>query len=255
MRRYLKSKNTNQSTSIRQVFWLALAVGSFFNCALISPAIAQQEEVLRTLNVTGVGVERIPATLAQVSLGVEIQGKMAAEVQQEVARRTSAVVEFLRSRNVERLQTQGISLRPNYNYDNNNNQRRLVGYIGTNTVSFRLKTEEVGKLLDESVQAGATRINNISFTATEAEISSAQKEALRKATVEAQQQAETVLKALNFTNKEIIGIRIDGANLPEPKRMVSRAQQFAVADSAEASTPVIGGEQVVNGTVTLQIRY
>ena len=253
MRKYSKQRKTNQSTSIRQGFWLALAVGSFFNCALISPAMAQ-EEVLRTLNVTGVGVERIPATLAQVSLGVEIQGKMAAEVQQEVARRTSAVVEFLRSRNVERLQTQGISLSPNYNYDNNNNQRRLVGYIGTNTVSFRLNTEEVGKLLDEAVQAGATRINNISFTATEAEIASAQKEALRKATVEAQEQAETVLKALNFTNKEIIGIRINGANLPQPK-MIERARLSAAADSAEASTPVIGGEQVVNGTVTLQIRY
>ena len=254
MRRYLKSRNTNRSTSIRQGFWLTLAVSSFFNFALISPAMAQ-EEVLRTLNVTGVGVERIPATLAQVSLGVEIRGTTAAEVQQEVARRTSAVVEFLRSRNVERLQTQGISLRPNYNYDrNNNNQRRLVGYIGTNTVSFRLNTEEVGKLLDEAVQAGATRINNISFTATEAEISSAQKEALRKATVEAQEQAETVLKALNFTNKEIIGIRINGANIPQPRRMVERAR-LSAADSAEASTPVSGGEQVVTGSVTLQIRY
>ena len=256
MRRYSKQKNTKQSTSIRQGFWLTLAVSSFFNFALINPAMAQQEEVLRTLNVTGVGVERIPATLAQVSLGVEIRGTTAAEVQQEVARRTSAVVEFLRSRDVERLQTQGISLRPNYNYDrNNNDERRLVGYIGTNTVSFRLNTEKVGKLLDESVQAGATRINNISFTATQAEIASAQKEALRKATVEAQEQAETVLKALNFTNKEIIGIRINGANLPQP-RIVQRGQfSAAVADAAEASTPVIGGEQVVNGTVTLQIRY
>ena len=250
MRRYLKSTNTNLSTSIRQSFWLALAVGSFFNCALISPVMAQ-ERVLRTLSVTGQGVERIPATLAQVSLGVEVQGKMAAEVQQEVARRTSAVVDFLRSRKVERLQTQGISLRPNYNYSNN--QRRLVGYIGTNTVNFRLSTEKVGKLLDEAVQAGATRIDNVSFTATEAEIAAAQKEALRKATVEAQQQADTVLKALNFSNKEIIGIQINGANPPQPKILQSaRAASFA---DAEASTPVIGGEQAISGSVTLQIRY
>ena len=250
MKKHTKPKNTQKSTSIHQGFWLALAIGSFFNCALISPAMAQ-EQVLRTLSVTGVGVERIPATLAQVSLGVEIQGKMAAEVQQEVAKRTSAVVNFLRSRNVERLQTQGISLRPNYNYSNN--QRRLVGYIGTNTVSFRLSTDKVGKLLDEAVQAGATRIDNISFTATEAEIASAQKEALRKATVEAQEQADTVLKALNFSTKEIIGIQINGANPPQP-RILERARLSAAAD-AEASTPVIGGEQVVRGSVTLQIRY
>lgn len=211
-----------------------------------------QEEVLRTLSVTGEGIERIPATLAQVSLGVEIQGKTAAEVQQEVAQRTSAVVEFLRSRNVERLQTQGISLQPNYNY--NDNQRLLVGYVGRNTVSFRLSTEEVGQLLDEAVQAGATRINNISLTATEAEIASAQKEALRKATVEAQQQADTVLQALNFSTKEIIGIQINGANMPQPK-MIQRERLALAADADAATTPVIGGEQVVRGSVTLQIRY
>lgn len=211
-----------------------------------------QEEVLRTLSVTGQGIERIPATLAQVRLGVEIQGKTAAEVQQEVAKRTSAVVEFLRSRNVERLQTQGISLQPNYNY--NDNQRRLVGYIGRNTVSFRLSTEEVGKLLDEAVQAGATRIDNISFTATETEIASAQKEALRKATVEAQQQADAVLQALNLSTKEIIGIQINGANMPQPK-MIQRERLALAADADAATTPVIGGEQVVRGSVTLQIRY
>ena len=251
MKKYLNRSKTIQLISIFQGFCLALVVGSFFNYALISPAMAQ-EEVLRTLSVTGQGIERIPATLAQVNLGVEIQGKTAAEVQQEVAQRTSAVVEFLRSRNVERLQTQGISLQPNYNY--NDNQRRLVGYVGTNTVSFRLSTKEVGKLLDEAVQAGATRINNISFTATEAEIASAQKEALRKATVEAQQQADTVLQALNFSTKEIIGIQINGANMPQPK-MIQRERLALAADADAATTPVIGGEQVVRGSVTLQIRY
>ena len=251
MRRYLKSRNTKTFIAICQGFCLALAIGSFFSYALISPAMAQ-EEVLRTLSVTGQGIERIPATLAQVRLGVEIQGKTAAEVQQEVAKRTSAVVEFLRSRNVERLQTQGISLQPNYNY--NDNQRRLVGYIGRNTVSFRLSTEEVGKLLDEAVQAGATRIDNISFTATETEIASAQKEALRKATVEAQQQADAVLQALNLSTKEIIGIQINGANMPQPK-MIQRERLALAADADAATTPVIGGEQVVRGSVTLQIRY
>ena len=69
-----------------------------------------QEKVLRTVTVTGEGIERIPTTLTQVQLGVEIQGKTATEVQEQVAKRTTAVVEFLRSRRVEKLQTTGISL-------------------------------------------------------------------------------------------------------------------------------------------------
>ncbi len=221
-----------------------------FNISLISPAMAQ-EQILKTLTVTGQGTVRIPTTLTDVSLGVEIQGKTATEVQQNVAQRSSSLVEFLRSRPTDRLETTGIRLQPNYQYDNN--QRRLVGYIGTNTVSFRVKTEEVGSLLDEAVKAGATRIDRISFTATETAISDAQKEALKLATVDAQQQAEAVLSTLNFQSQEIINISINGANAPQPQIMQS-PETLRTASAAD-STPVIGGEQTIKAMVTLQIRY
>ncbi|GBF79980.1 SIMPL domain-containing protein [Aphanothece sacrum] len=232
-----------------QGFFGILAIASYLSLGLINPAMAQ-ERVLRLLTVTGLGIERIPTTLTQVQLGVEIQAKTAAEVQQEVAKRTSTVVELLRSRQVEQLQTTGINLQPNYQY--NNNERRLVGYIGTNTVSFRLQTEKVGILLDEAVKAGATRIDGVSFTATEAAISVAQKEALRQATTDAQQQGEAVLRALNFTSKEIVSIQINGANVPQPR--IVQAEQFS-RTAAKDITPVIGGEQTVQASVTLQISF
>jgi hypothetical protein len=159
------------------------------------------------------------------------------------------VVDFLRSRNVQQLQTTGIALQPNYDYSNN--QRRLLGYIGINTVSFRLSTEQVGDLLDRAVQAGATRLDNISFTATETALGTAQKEALRLAVGDAQAQAEAVLQALNFKSQEIVSIQINGASVPPPKVF----QAEVMADRAVASTPVIGGEQTVTASVTLQISY
>lgn len=210
-----------------------------------------QEKVLRTVTVTGEGVERIPTTLTQVQLGVEIQGKTATEVQEQVAKRTTAVVEFLRSRRVEKLQTTGISLQQNYQFTNN--ERRLVGYIGTNTVNFRLKTEEVGSLLDEAVKAGATRIDGVSFAATEEAIASAQKQALRRATEDAQQQGNAVLDALNFTPKEVVSIAINGANVPQPRML--QADGVSRAAAAPFASPVIGGEQTVQASVTLQISY
>ena len=210
-----------------------------------------QEKVLRTVTVTGEGVERIPTTLTQVQLGVEIQGKTATEVQEQVAKRTTAVVEFLRSRRVEKLQTTGISLQQNYQFTNN--ERRLVGYIGTNTVNFRLKTEEVGSLLDEAVKAGATRIDGVSFAATEEAIASAQKQALRRATEDAQQQGNAVLDALNFTPKEVVSIAINGANVPQPRML--QADGVSRAAAAPFASPVIGGEQTVQSSVTLQISY
>ena len=245
----LKQSKIGRFTFPYQRLGIMLVICSFLSLTLIKPAMAE-EKLLQTLTVTGNGIERIATTLTQVRLGVEIQGKTATEVQQEVAKRTSAVVDLLRSRNVEKLQTTGARLQPNYDYSNN--QRSLVGYIGTNTVSYELQTEQVGTLLDETVKAGATRIDRVSFTATPEAISSAQKAALRKATLEAQALADAVLQTLSLMPKEIVSIQVNEATVPPPKPI--QVEQLSRAE-AQVNTPIIGGEQTVRASVTLQISY
>ncbi|MFB2837722.1 SIMPL domain-containing protein [Floridanema evergladense] len=223
-----------------------------------SVVLAQEQrqipgQLIRTVTVTGRGMESIPATIAQVSLGVEAQGKTAQEVQREVARRSTAVVELLRSRNVEKLQTTGIRLNPNYSYQNN--VQRLIGYTAVNTVSFRIDTQRIGNLLDEAVKAGATRIDGISFVATDSAIAKAQEQALQKATLDAQRQANAVLAALNLKPQEVVYIQVNGASPPIAFRVRAAAAPPVGEAINEFSTPVVGGEQQVEAFVTLQIRY
>ncbi|MFM6064646.1 MAG: SIMPL domain-containing protein, partial [Microcystis panniformis] len=78
------------------------------NTGLVMPSYADARE-LRTITVTGEGIENIATSQAIVRLGVEVQGKEAGKVQQETANRSDAVVKFLRSRQVEKLETTGIS--------------------------------------------------------------------------------------------------------------------------------------------------
>ncbi|MCL6752535.1 SIMPL domain-containing protein [Nostoc sp. CCCryo 231-06] len=230
--------------------WEILPLAMVLCVTLTLPALAQEKEKLwRTLSVSGRGVETIPTTLAQVSLGVEIQGKTAQEVQQETARRSSAVVAFLKSQNVEKLQTTGIQLNPVYSYTNN--VQRITGYAANNTVSFRIPTEKAGTLLDNAVKAGATQINGISFVANDEAIAAAQKQALKEATQDAQQQADAVFSALGFKAKEVVSIQVNNASAPAPP-MFLRAEAAKLANS---STPVVAGEQQVEASVTLQISY
>ena len=226
---------------------------TIFMCAIfILPASAQEKEKLwRTLTVSGRGVETIATTLSQVSLGVEIQGKTAEDVQKEAARKSSAVVDLLKKRNVEKLTTTGIRLNPVYSYSNN--VQRITGYAASNTVSFRISTDKAGTLLDDAVKAGATQINGVSFIASDEAIASAQKQALKKATQDAQEQAETVLSSLKLEQKDIISIQINGAT-PPPPPMLYRAEA-AKASLIDASTPIVAGEQEVQASVTLQISY
>jgi len=218
----------------------------------LAPAMAQ-DLPLQTITVTGEGTQSIPTTLTEVQLGVEVEGKTAAQVQEDAARRSTAVVELLRSRDVEKLKTTGIRLEPQYNY--NEGQRTLRGYQALNLVSFRMPTDEVGNLLDEAVQAGATRIDSVSFTATDSAISQAQKEALQAATLDAKAQADAVLSTLNLQSESVISIQINNATPPVmPLNEAFRTQQDVAASSA-ASSPVIGGEQDIRARVTLQMRY
>ncbi|MEG3435498.1 SIMPL domain-containing protein [Pannus brasiliensis CCIBt3594] len=234
----------------RKKFLTAFLIATtVLNTGLIMPSNASERQE-RTITVTGEGVENIPTTLARVQLGVEIQGADAATVQREIATRSDALVKFLRSRQVEKLETTGINLQPNYNY--NNNQRQLVGYVGTNIVSFQMETEKVGNLLDEAVKAGATRIDNIGFTAKDEAIATARQSALVKATQQARQQAAVVLQSLGFTPKEPVSIQIGNTNNPVP--IAKSETVFRSADAAPPS-PVIGGEQTVRAFVTLEISY
>ncbi len=101
------------------------------------------------------------------------------------------------------------------------------------------------------MKAGATQINGISFVANDEAIAAAQKQALKEATQDARQQADAVFSALGFKSKEIVSIQVNNATAPPPP-MFLRAEAAKVADS---STPVVGGEQEVEASVTLQISY
>lgn len=236
--------------SFRQQQILSIIIISIVLGLALPLKINAEEPAMRTLTVTGEGKEIIATTLTQVQIGVEIQGKTAAEVQQKVAEQTTSVVNLLRSRNVQKLQTTGIGLQPNYSYENND--RNLLGYMGTNTVSFRLETDKIGSLLDDAVKAGATRIDGVSFTATDNAIDTAQKQALQNAVKDAQLQAEAVLSTLNFSSQDVVSIQVNGASVPQP---IQQIRSEALAKDSFVSTPVVGGEQTVTASVTLQIGY
>lgn len=209
---------------------------------------------VRTLSVTGEGKVKIPATLTRVRLGVEVQGKTAQEIQKEVAARSRAVVDFLKTQNVEQLQTAGINLNPTYNYANG--QQKIVGYTGTNTVSFQIETEKVGNLLDKAVEVGATRIDGVSFKATEDAIEKAQQQAIQEATQAAKTQATSALNSLDLKQKEIVNIAINPTQMPpNPIPYQYNAEVAQSLEERESTTPVEGGEQTISASVMLQVKY
>lgn len=212
-----------------------------------SPVLAlAQDTPQRILTVTGTATVAVPTTITRVRLAIDVRGRNATDVQTQVAEQTQAVVKLLRSRGVERMQTTGIRLQPRY--EQNTDDPQLIGYNGSNSVAFRIATEQAGALIDEAIQAGATRIDGVEFLATESELEQARLEALKLATQNAQNQADAVLSALGLTSQEVIFIDLGQT------RALSPVQTNAFAPNAPTS-PIVGGDSTVQGTVTLRVQY
>jgi len=176
-----------------------------------------------------------------------MQGRTASRVQQLVAQRSTAVVELLQSRDVEQLETTGVSLQPAHESD----RSQASGFIGTNLVSFRTALENVGTLLDEAVDAGATRIDQINWIAADEVLKEARQTALQRAAQDALMQARAVLDALQFTQGEIISIEVHEAGgglefAVHPRMKMAPGQDL---------TPILQRQQQVQASVTLQISY
>jgi uncharacterized protein YggE len=238
----------NLSWKNRRVVPLVAVVAALW---LSSSAIAQ-ESVLRRdriLTVTGRGSRLVPTEKTRVQLGVVVEGKTAGEVQAEIAQRTNAIVSRLRGLQVERLQTTSITLNPKYIYESN--RQIQDGFIGQSNVSFVTTNNNAGGLLDAAIAAGANRVEQVSFIAPDAAISTARNQALQDATKDALSQAEAVLTSLNLRQTSIRSIQIGEPSGASPI-MQNRVQNLSAGDT---STPIVGGEQRVEVYVVIEIGY
>ncbi|QFS48968.1 SIMPL domain-containing protein [Nostoc sphaeroides] len=204
------------------------------------------------LEVTGQGEVTVPTTLTEVQLGIQVEGKTATEVQEEVARRSTAVVDVLQKLGAQELQTTSIQLNPVFSFENNT--QTLIGFRGVNTLQFELPTDRAGGAIDTAIQAGANLIQNISFTASDEALQQARLQVLSEAVKDAQAQANAVFSTLQLTPGKIIDIDINSAANPSPSPLVFEAANRA-SFAADTTTPIIGSPQTIEASVSLDIGY
>lgn len=204
----------------------------------------------RTISVTGAGKRSFPTSIAVINLGVEATRVNAREAQMAVANKSANLTAYLKGQNVDKLQTTGVSLSANRNFTAS--PATIVGYTGSNSVSFEVPVKRAGVLLDGSVNNGASKINGVSFKATPEVSDAARKMALADATRSARSEAEVVAAALGGGVREAKTVKIVDAfvreALPQPE-MASAA--FGARAMAASASVVEGGESSVSARVSI----
>jgi uncharacterized protein YggE len=154
---------------------------------LINPAQAQVEEppttedTPRTITVSGMGEINAQPDVAVVNLGVETQAESASEAIDQNNGQMQALIDALTAAGIaeENIQTQVVRLSPQYANQQplppqpteqapstppQTGPSEILGYVAVNTVQVRVEDlANVGTILDAAIQAGANRVDGISF--------------------------------------------------------------------------------------------
>ena len=152
--------------------------------------------------------------------------------------------------NTTEIRTGSYTANPNYTY-NKNNKRQITGYTVINSVTVRTKaTEQLGKMIDSAIKAGADRVGSLSFSyendgsICKELINLATKEAYDMATQTASAAKETIKGAKSIST----GCYTQMNNTSNYRNYAAKAMS-ADMEAAEPETSVTPGKIKVRATV------
>jgi len=190
-------------------------------------------------------VKRAPDQ-AWVTLAVESRAKTSREAQRLNADAMAAVMAKLKGMlPADAVRTIAYDLQPEFDYANG--RQTLRGYVARNALDVRVDDlPKLGDVLDASVGAGATSVNNIRFDLKDR--ASAEREALQKAVEDARARATAAATGAGMKIDRILRIEEQRAEMAPPPRPIMTMR--AEAAPAQA-TQVVPGELEIKASVTL----
>jgi len=190
--------------------------------------------------------------LVTIGAGVTSQARSAVEAMRQNAAEMQRVIDQIRALGVadEDIQTTGINLNAQYDYDRDTRRQIFRGYQVSNRVSVKLRDiEGTGRALDALVSAGATDLSGPSFSIENDEEAKAL--ARSRAVERAETRAQAYAEMYGFDGVRVLAVSeaIQGRG-PMPQ-MEMRAM---AADAQSASIAPVQPGQVSTG-VSITIKY
>jgi uncharacterized protein len=191
--------------------------------------------------------------MANIGAGVTSNGQTAVEALRANSAAMEKLVAAAKKRGIkpEDIQTSGINLSPQYDYNNRTDGEppRFLGYQVSNMVRVTTdKIDQLGELFDTLIAAGGTNVDGPSFAMKDAD---AMLVPARKAVfAEAAMKAADYAKLAGFRAAELVSVT-EGAAFQGPQPMPFAMD--ARAESAVGKAVVEPGQ--VRNTLTLNFQY
>lgn len=188
--------------------------------------------------------------IANISAGVTTRAATAVQAMQQNAQQMTRVISQIEALGVDEddIQTSGINLNAQYDYDQQTREQVFRGYQVSNTVSVKLRDiGTTGQVLDALVAAGATDLGGISWSVDDP--TSARQQARTSAVQSALEQARAYASMSGYSDVRLL--EINESIAPSPPMPVGR--KYAAEQVSADSTPVRPGQ--VESSVSVTVKY
>jgi uncharacterized protein len=209
-----------------------------------TPVLAEETKMPRTISLVGHGESRVAPDMAIVNVGVLKQAATAAEALAANTEAMTAVIAALKAAGIEQkdIQTSDFMVAPRYDYGDNTQPPKLMGYDVSNNVTVIVRSiATLGGLLDTLVSAGSNQVNGISFQVSKPD--AALDDARKLATEDATRKARLYAAAMQLELGPVLSLS-EGASYTPPSPVMMKTMRGSAEMSADV--PVAAGEQVLS---------
>lgn len=231
------------------VIALAIIAAPMLTGSARSARAADDTNGEHVITVTGTGKVTVKPDVADISLGVQVQRDSAKAARDEAASTMNSIIAALKNLGIadDDIQTSMISVNPVYDY--NSSSPHIVGYAVANVVSVHVTDiSKVADVIDDSVAAGATTVNGVSFDV--ADRTSVENQARDAAVKDARAHADALAGSAGVTITGVASISETATYTPWPYYGYADAAG-GKAPTPETPTPVQPGTQDITITVTV----
>ena len=215
--------------------------------ALAADPTTNSEHVI---TVSGTGKVTIKPDVADVNLGVTVQRDTAKAARDQAAQTMNSIIAALKNLGIadEDIKTSSLNVGPVYDY--NSSPSRITGYQLTNEVSVHVRDiSKVADVIDDSVAAGATTVDGVSFDVTDR--ATVENQARDAAVKDARSHADAFASAAGVTITGVQSISETTVSYPYPIYAAADGAVKGAPAAPSVPTPINPGTQDITIMVTV----
>ncbi len=217
-------------------------------------ANASAVEVVRSVAVTGIGSATAVPDRALISMSVQARNIDIEAARTRVVEVTTRFLGLAADLGIDeaRIRSTGLSMRPDYRWDNEARQQELIGYFVARQLEVELEDLELlGDLLEGAVDAGVNQVSPPVLDSSKRR--ELYRQALAAAAREAQENADVLAQSLGARVGPVRDLTAMEGLRPPPEPMGARTMAAEADVGATYQTGEIRLEARVNATFDLLV--